>query len=184
VQNVPPFQDPPFAGGIAGFAFNLLYDPAVVNVTSIAPISATSLIASGTDFIPWSFSEPPPDSDGNLKVVELDLSTTYESGDGVLIRITFAAVGTGTSPLILGDEASGTTVWADDDDGNPAVYHADAEALPLASNQSGQIVVGDSCLSPTPSSTPAPTNKPKPTHPQKPSHPPKPTHPPHPTPRA
>jgi hypothetical protein len=152
VKAVPPFDSG--SGGLAGSQFNLLYDPSIVNVIAF---DADLMLTADGEAIPWSGSEPVPDADGDFLAVEVDLGTNYESGDGVLIRITLQAVGNGTSALAL----DGVIIA----DGSGNAYSVD-------SIFGGIVSVAEPCdpswtptpaPSPTPTPTPAPTPTPMPT---------------------
>jgi hypothetical protein len=136
VDSIPVFDGT--NGGIGGFGFNVLYDPAVVHVTGRV-VSGVSLMTVNPDSSITSFSSPLPDSDGDYKVVEADSSVNYESGAGVLVRLQFTAVGNGTSPLTLSDTDGG------DLDGVPDLYQADTSTYTIGSLIGAAIVVGGSC---------------------------------------
>jgi hypothetical protein len=74
------------SGGLIGFAFDLVYDPAKLRVTGVdnalflASVPGSSLI---------DLTDPVPDVTGNFTVVAIDVTETpLESGSGVLSRIT------------------------------------------------------------------------------------------------
>jgi len=77
---------------LAGFGFNLVYEPSVLNVTAKDP--AFLLGAGGLEM-----SEPIPDRDGDWRYAYA--GSISGSGSGVLLRANLEAVGTGTSPLLL-----------------------------------------------------------------------------------
>lgn len=94
VANVP--ADRP----IQGFDFDLLYDPARINVTAV---NDSLLLAANAGSGPFfSFTDPVPDNDGSFKVANADFGTAPgETGPGVLARITIQ---------ILTSAASGETI--------------------------------------------------------------------------
>jgi hypothetical protein len=147
IDSVPPFDSINFAGGISGFALNLLYNPAVVNVTAKAPLSGSSIIAGPPSFTSASQTEGAPEAtpDGNYKIFEGDNSVNFESGAGVLIRLTLTAVGAGTSNLTLDDTTSGSTAFGDNGDHIPGIYDANADKYPLGNVIGGQVVVDGAC---------------------------------------
>src|SRR6266545_7492170 len=85
------------ADGVGGFETDVLYNPAIVKVTAVQ--GSFLLAASGPSGITSTFTDPVPDTDGDFRVSFLDSSTNYESGEGVLARITFEAVGNGKANL-------------------------------------------------------------------------------------
>lgn len=136
IDEVPPFLGFPNGGGTFGYGFNILYNPAVVEVTAKAPIATTSLIASSGATFLTSLSNSVPDADGDFKAVELDASGNDESGEGTLLRLTFTAVGIGISPITLTDTDAGNF------DGVPDVYSSDTSEYTFGSVVSGMLYVG------------------------------------------
>ncbi len=131
-----------FFDGISGFAFNFKYDPNVINVTAI---DANLMLAGGGTRDPFEVTNPLPDTDGNFRADEADLSQRFESGDGVLARLTLLAVGPGVSPLTLGDDASS------DADGIPDVLGAAGRPqYNISEIDNAEIGVGQACSAPTP----------------------------------
>ena len=85
---------------IAGFQADLLYNPAVLEVTGVN--YNFLLTTTGTAVI--DFGNPTPDTDGDFFLLAAMYSIipfTGASGNGVLARITFEAVGSGSSALDL-----------------------------------------------------------------------------------
>ncbi len=112
VDSVPPYDGGTFTGGIAGFGFNLLFDGSVINVIAVNPGGdSETLIAAGGARSPFdiidsdadagSSSDGLPATTGNLRVDMGDLSTNFESGAGVLARLTLVGVDSGSSALTL-----------------------------------------------------------------------------------
>ena len=96
---VPEVPEPGY-GGLAG---NVLYNPAVLHVVAS---DYNLLLAADTPPAPniFSLSDSGPDSDGDFRMDFLDLSSTDgETGPGVVARITFQAVGAGSTLLDLTD---------------------------------------------------------------------------------
>lgn len=85
-------------GGVQGFDFFLLYDPAVIKITGV---DNQRLVTSGGGAVPLDFSDIVPDTDGSCLVAFADFGANIEDGPGVLSRISIEAVGMGTSPLVL-----------------------------------------------------------------------------------
>ncbi len=153
VQNVPARLDADGgSGGIAGFSYNLLFDPDVVEVTSV---DTEYMLASTGDFHPFEFIDadaangPDPDSlpatTGNLRVDLGDLSTDYEEGNGVLSRLELLAKGAGETSLwivdVIDQRASPSLLG-----GAPTNF-----AYPVATVYNALVVVGGSCgAEPTP----------------------------------
>ena len=135
VRGVPPYDPGSGSGGLVGFQFDLLYDPTVVNVVAF---DARMMLTADGEAMLFSISDPVPDNDGDFLAAALDFSTSYESGDGVLIRITLQAVGNGTSLLDLNELGSGNGVPLILDSANP---------YPLSEVGDGEVVVEGSCAS-------------------------------------
>ncbi len=83
---------------IIGFQFYLIYNPAVVHVTGF---DANFLLAAAANSQVFNVSDVTPDTDGRFEAGALDLTgePAADSGPGVLARITFSAVGQGTTDL-------------------------------------------------------------------------------------
>ena len=91
-------------GGIIAFQFVLHYDPAKVKVSAS---NHDMLLAANAGSSLVSLGDATPDADGSFLVAVTDfgLSTTPESGSGVLARITLEGVAPGVSSLTLTDVA-------------------------------------------------------------------------------
>ncbi len=95
------------------------------NVDMILGSDPGSIVLNVSDFL--------PDADGNWVAAAADLgSDTQASGEGVLVRITLRAVGTGVSSLQLA---------------SPIMVDGSASEYPLGNVLGGEIVIGDSCTS-------------------------------------
>lgn len=109
VDQVPDFTGS--AGGISGFDFNLVYNPAVIKITAsdiFVSIIATDLGA------PFDLSDPLPDSDGEWTVTLFDLSSSVaEDGEGILIRVTAEVVGAGSTTLDVSTSDLGDIIIID-----------------------------------------------------------------------
>ena len=147
---------------IATFDFTINYDGAVLNVTDHD--STTLMLAAnpGSD-VQFDFSDPTPDTDGNYQLIAVDTapagSGAHESGDGVLGKVTFTAVGSGVSTITLGNP--GTKVMSDENGDNvqPADQFGNFTGTVLAA---AVAVDQEECQLPPPS-TPTPTPTPTPT---------------------
>ena len=110
IRGVPPrdTKGDPAPGndtdGIIGFGFEMRYDPAVVQVTGA---DGSFLLTSAGNPIPFEIYDPLVDDDGFFRYDFVDLSLNIEHGDGVLVRLTLSAVGSGTSSLVLRDSSLG-----------------------------------------------------------------------------
>jgi Cohesin domain len=101
------------APGVAGVDLDLLYNPAVVSVQASDP----NFILSGVGHNLQNFSDPAPSNDGDQGIHLVDLGGTYRTGDGVVVRLTFKAVGAGDTSLALDDLI--------ENDSTPNVYGVD-----------------------------------------------------------
>lgn len=91
---------------ITGVGFDLLYNPAIVQVNAeshnylLTVNPGSSIFAAGDETLGF------PDTDGDFNEATLDtgpIPSSTETGPGVLSRITLQAVGTGVSSLTLTD---------------------------------------------------------------------------------
>ncbi len=140
VKGVPPASG--FSNGLSGFGFNFEYDPKILKVTAV---DANLMLAAAGPRNPFEIAGPLPDSDGNFRVDEADLSQHFESGDGVLLRVTLQAVGPGLSTLVLGDDT------APDADGIPDVLGAaGVPQYAIAAVHNAAIGVDQPCAAPSP----------------------------------
>ena len=173
VQGVPPVAIDGNSGGIAGFGYNLHYDPKVLNVT--ADDNSLKLGGSLFEFIQANYlagggANPLPSTSGDMRVDVGDLSSIPKSGDGVMSRLTIQAVGPGQSTITLDDEV---------DKHSEATLLQPGLGLPYASTnqQNALVTVGRPCssaptlfvppkasptASATSSGTPGPSNSPTP----------------------
>ena len=135
VKGVPPYVGS--AGGLGGFGFDFIYDPAVVTVA--AADAAMMLTADGTAPILLSFSDSAPDNDGDFRLDIVELSGTAESGDGVLIRISLQAVGSGVGVLHVQD------TFNQYGDGLPLIADNVGNRYAVGSVLDGEVVVGATC---------------------------------------
>ncbi len=106
VDSIPPWidlngdgtADFDDTGGMIAFQFTLLYDPNVVEVTTVN----SQMLIAANGVLPVQLGDTPPDRDGEFLLGFADFSsTTPEDGSGVLSRITLTAVGSGQSNLDL-----------------------------------------------------------------------------------
>jgi hypothetical protein len=142
---------------LAGFEAHLLYDPSVLKVTAVDHNFLLATAGSATNWGEAPTSQN-PDTDGTLSVIValMPLPAVGANGDGVLARITFEAVASGScnldlSGVKLGDsnvQPIGDTDADDDFDG------------PISK---GQIAVNQPCPTSIPAVTPAATPAPAPT---------------------
>jgi len=135
---------------LAGFEAALLYDPSVLKVTDV---DYELFLATAGDVL--AVGETPPDADGSLSLSAalFPLPDVGTSGDGVLARVTFEAVGEGECGLDLS-----------------AVKLADINLQPIGDTSGddffdglvsrGQIHVNQPCPSSTPTATPTSTATP------------------------
>jgi hypothetical protein len=129
------------AEGLAGFEYNFHFDPAVVHVTSVEnnfmlkPLSPFERIVP--NYTAGADPGPLPATTGNLRVTYLDASTEYETGDGILTRLTLQAVGAGTTTLTVNSDLEPEPA--------PAVYATFGFAYPVNTLQPALISVGEAC---------------------------------------
>jgi hypothetical protein len=125
--------------GVQSFAVDVLYDPAILEVTAVDYNQL--LVASGGSL--FTIVNPLPDRDGDYRFEAADLAGAgaYETGPGVFLRITFRAVGTGVSQIVLSDELSGDFM-------PNVIYPPAGDKFWIEQLQAGAISVGTNCPSP------------------------------------
>jgi len=142
---------------LAGFEAHLLYDPSVLKVTAV---DYNYFLATAGSVQNWG--EAPtllnPDTDGTLSMVVAFMPLPYigASGDGVLVRITFQAVASGSCDLDLSGVKLG-------DSNVQPIGDTDADDDFDGSISKGQIAVNQPCPSSIPTVTPTATRTPTPT---------------------
>lgn len=129
--------DVPAANPMSGFAYDMLYNPTALSVTVVdADFLLKSGAGSGSLFLAGDESAV-PDMDGNFQASALDFATTttsYESGSGVLERLTITVDGAaapGGYPLHLIIAAN--------------IGSATGGGFDSGTHYSGQIAVGVTC---------------------------------------
>lgn len=152
VDSIPTFDGA--TGGIAGYGFNILYDATKLQVSAKQPVASTSLIGVFPTSSITDNSVAVPNTSGNFKVIVTDSDFNYESGKGVLFRLTFTAIAIGTSTLDLNDFAGDP---GDDGDGVPGLYNSDTSSYPIGNVGDARIVVGGTCGGPSITPSPTPT---------------------------
>ena len=136
-------------GNISSVDFTVNYDGSVVNITGH---DSALLLAANPGSNVQDFSDPAspgtPDTDGNYQLIGVDQtgagSGTHESGDGVLGRVTFKAVGSGISAITLG--SPGLTIMTDENGNN--IQPADQFGNFTGTLVPSEIRVGDFCPGP------------------------------------
>ena len=129
----------PAGGSLKGYDLTVAYDPAVLEVTAKR---GDLLLYSGGGSPLSAISEQTPDTDGSYYyMAEASLGSTVASA-GVLIRLTFQAVGPGQSTITVGT-------------GYAPVLTTEAlgETVPVSQVNQGFIAVGGACV---PSAQPGP----------------------------
>jgi hypothetical protein len=171
VRGVPAFVPSPTIGqfgknGIAGFGFNLLFDPSILQVNNVLAFDGPTILKAADHPVPVAFlnydgyssgQNQPPGRSGNVRVDLINLGSNFANGDGVLTRITLQAVGTGTSRLDFEDTPGDTTL--------PQVYFNGGdggELYGVTKSPAALVVGGGSCANPTPGPFPTPTRVPGP----------------------
>jgi hypothetical protein len=155
VDSIPAMSNPgvPTDGqGLSAFSYDFTFDPNVVSVTASSASFLLSVAGAATP--PANLGESPPDdlsddTPGDYQPGWADLSTDYDSGAGVLERITLTAVGTGTTDLSIKDDPGAI--------GNPAIADSNSNQYTINHKLDATIVVGGTCPEPTP--TPAGTER-------------------------
>ena len=105
---------------LLGWASYILYDPALINITSINVNMFQ--VADGSSFI-VNASDPTPDSDGSFYASAIDLKAPpyQDSGSGVLARISISALNPGITdlaiPLLSLTDVNGDPIGDYDGDG-------------------------------------------------------------------
>lgn len=141
IKGVPPVTEDLQFLGIAGWGYNLHYDPAVINVT--AAENNMMLNANAPfEFVMANYTQggganPLPATSGNMRIDFADISEDYEDGDGVLSRLTLTAVGPGTTTLRLDSEV--------DSEPAPSIYQVAGTPYGISELQDAVVIVGSDC---------------------------------------
>lgn len=164
IRGVPQYEpgassEPYGRNGIAGFGFNFLFDPAILQVNGVQAFDGPTILKAAENTIKLvgldydgrdpSSREGPAGTTGNVRV---DMfggvpAQPLPSGDGVLTRITLQAVREGTSRLDLTADGAAPFV----------MLSASGVGYEIA-NSPASVVVGEvSCANPTPSPFVVPT---------------------------
>jgi hypothetical protein len=148
VKGIPPVTADLRSFGLAGFGYNITFDPAVLNIVSAQNNMMINALAPFEHIIAnYSFNADPnplPATTGNLRIDYADISEDYEHGDGVLSRLTVKAIGPGTSNLHLDSQI--------DFEPAPSVWMSGGLPYGISQQTDAVIVVGGSC-----DSVPVPT---------------------------
>ena len=124
---------------MTAFQLELLYDPAIVNVTAN---DVAMLLATNADFNPQYVGNPLPDTDGDFLVAVADFTMSPgDTGPGVLSRITLSAVGSGVTNL----SPAGIDIR---DDHN--------KVIPVQALAAADVAVGQKCPAEAPTTTTTP----------------------------
>jgi hypothetical protein len=174
VRGVPEYvPDDPIAhtdnsGGIVGYEFNVRFDPVILRLDLVHALDGPSILKGGGDPLPFVWkdynwhpddaAEGPPGTTGNSLAAVVDLSGVYESGDGVLTRLTFTAVGGGVSSIYLQDE-----LWPLIEP--PTIIDSTSEPYPVTADDALVIVGAGNCSDASPTRSATPTPPPGPTTP-------------------
>lgn len=97
---------------------------------------------------PSIFNDPTPDFDGDFHFSETDITTNYESGEGVLLRVTMQCDSAETTHLDIMDYFTSFPVIA--------IYDQNANSLPISFIDEEATVFCGTTPTPTPICTPVP----------------------------
>jgi hypothetical protein len=163
VRGVPPFDPTTYTNGIGAYGTNLLFDPAILQVSKVQTFDGPTILKAGGTPIPFvildyaynpspsgvdSVRNDPPGTTGDTRIDVVDLSQHYESGDGVLTRVTLQAVGSGKSRLDLTDLITRNP--------EPQILMAGSFQYKVRHSSATAIVGDGSCSAPTPGPIPTP----------------------------
>lgn len=161
VRDVPEYEPAPTVnesphGGLAGLDLDVVFDPAVVWVKRVQEETPTLWAPVESELVFWvlDYHTPGapdgPGSTGRVSVGAGDLSSNYESGDGILLRLTLQAVGTGSSTI--------SVVYKLIDQDFPNVYASDTSPYAIENSPAVIDVSSGVCAPlPTPSPSAAPS---------------------------
>ena len=127
IVGIPPVSGT--GGGIIGTSFGVLYDASRLKVTAFNDEMILTAAPGGSIFTAGNST---PDSDGTFQIDSLDVGTSGESGNGVLVRLTFQAIGSGTAAVSI-RPVDGYYI----DTSNEQQFFGDVSAA--------RVVVGGSC---------------------------------------
>ncbi len=86
--------------GLSGFSMTLNYDPTRVTIIAVDDIGQMISVSPGSGPL-VSTSDPVPGTDGSHLIAATDQGSGYESGHGVLARVTLQAIASGFSGMTL-----------------------------------------------------------------------------------
>ncbi len=142
IDSVPSVDTVTKSGGVAGFAFNLTFNPSVLKVTAV---NDSFLIEAAGGVLRFEMidanvyggtnADPLPATTGNLRVDFANLGPNPTSGAGVLSRISLQAVGSGISVLTLS---------------NVEVLDANTNSYTVTNVNGGAVSGGGPCQGPPP----------------------------------
>ena len=147
VDSVPAFDSGTGTGGIRGVGLDLLYDKRFLKVVGWQEGNNSALFFTSGFGTPFSVDDPLHDVDGRYRIDTADMtSSSHESGEGILAKITLRA----TTSAISGVSLLRTTDIRGETDlepGMPRVYSADSSPYTVDNVQDGMIAVGQACPS-------------------------------------
>ncbi len=146
------------ADGVNGVSFNLIFNPAVLQVNSRAVASDVIFMQDAPPGTYFEISDPLPGTTGDYRheATELGGPGTFEDGPGVIARFVMEVVGSGVSDLIFEDEF--------EMDDQPNILDQNSNPLPIVQFSNAQVRSdGSACGGPTDTPTPIPTPSPSPT---------------------
>ena len=109
VDEIPVTVVDPNDGGLSGVAGEFNWSPAA-SLRVINPLTGSGLPTlhfSGGGGIPLELADARPDTDGTFRFDNADLSGTFESGPGVVLRLTVECLEVGAVPITLTDTITG-----------------------------------------------------------------------------
>jgi hypothetical protein len=143
--------------GAVAFELDLLYNPAVLKVTGLN--EQLLLLQNPPPGTILNFGDATPDTDGDFHLAAINHVGGYETGAGVLARITLQVVGAGVSTLDIAQDPSFV--------GKPQILQSGGAPFRLGAVRGASVGVGSPCPPPpivvyTPTPVP-PTPSPSPT---------------------
>ena len=137
--------------GARGFGDNILYDPTLLKLTDV---DFNYLLTSGGPAQGFLIGDNLPDTDGNYRGDYADFSSNYESGQGVIARLTFQSLANGTSNVLLDNPPPPSPLLVIDGNGQPYVV----DNLEAATIAIGQTCSGKTDLQATAATVSAPAS--------------------------
>ena len=157
VRGIPAYRTNVRQTGISGFTFDLVFNPAVIEVASVrlweGPTILRAYDLGRLNYVDYNFprGNESPGTTGDTRVEMFPYTQDIPSGDGVLTRVSLQAVGDGASRPDVGQTPEGLDAGAIFDGSQRQTKY-------LIRESEATVIVGSgTCAMPTPTAFPTQT---------------------------